>query len=129
MNKRVLIIENDQDIRLIVDYILQEQGFETLSIPEPEELSDILNFRADVILLDEFVNSQPGHRLCRKIKNIPKLAAIPVIILSTANDIELIVKECNANDYISKPFDIELMVDKVLRIVNHQPLPSGALGE
>jgi len=129
MNKRVLIIENDQDIRQIVDYILQEQGFETLSIPEPEELSDILNFRADVILLDEFVNSQPGHRLCRKIKNIPKLAAIPVIILSTANDIELIVKECDANDYISKPFDIELMVDKVLRIVNHQPLPFGALGE
>ena len=129
MNKRVLIIENDQDIRQIVDYILQEQGFETLSIPEPEELSDILNFRADVILLDEFVNSQPGHRLCRKIKNIPKLAATPVIILSTANDIELIVKECDANDYISKPFDIELMVDKVLRIVNHQPLPFGALGE
>ena len=130
MNKRrVLIIENDHDIRQIVDYILQEQGFETLSIPEPEDLWELLNFRADVILLDEFVNSQPGHRLCRKIKNIPKLAAIPVIILSTANDIELIVKECNANDYISKPFDIELMVDKVLRIVNHQPLPSGALGE
>ncbi|HTK17969.1 MAG TPA: response regulator [Mucilaginibacter sp.] len=127
MKKRVLIIENDQDIRQIVDFILQEQGFETLSIPEPKELWDLLNFRADVILLDEFVNSQPGHRLCRKIKNISALATIPVIILSTANDIELIAKECDANDYLSKPFDIELMVDKVLRIVNHQPLPSGAL--
>jgi DNA-binding response OmpR family regulator len=126
MNKRVLIIENDQDIRLIVDYILQEQGFETLSIPEPEDLWHLLSFRANVILLDEFVNSQPGHRLCRKMKNIPALAAIPVIILSTANDIELIAKECEANDYLSKPFDIELMVDKVLRIVNHQPLPSDA---
>jgi len=126
MNKRrVLIIENDQDIRQIVDYILQEQGFETLSIPEPEDLWELLNFRADVILLDEFVNSQPGHRLCRKIKNIPVLAATPVIILSTANDIELIVKECDANDYISKPFDIEQMVDKVLRIVNHQSLTFG----
>jgi len=129
MNKRVLIIENDQDIRLIVDYILQEQGFETLSIPEPQELWDLLSFRAHVILLDEFVNSQPGHRLCRKMKNIPELAAIPVIILSTANDIELIAKECEANDYIRKPFDIELMVDKVLRVVNHQPLPSGTVDE
>jgi len=127
MAKRVLIIENDQDIRQIVDFILQEQGFETLSIPEPRELWDILTFRADVILLDEFVNSQPGHRLCRKIKNIPELAVIPVIILSTANDIELIAKECDANDYLSKPFDIELMVDKVLRIIDHQPLPFGAL--
>jgi len=122
MNKRVLIIENDQDIRHIVEFILQQQGFDTLSIPEPEDITDLTNFHADVILLDEFINSRPGHRLCLKIKQVPSLAATPVIILSTANNIELIASECNANDYISKPFDIELMVEKVARIVNHQPL-------
>jgi DNA-binding response OmpR family regulator len=122
MKKRVLIIENDQDIRGIVDFILQEQGFETLSIPEPEGLSELVNFCADLILLDEFINNRPGHRLCRKIKQIPALAAIPVIILSTANDIELIAAECEANDYLSKPFDVEVIVDKVVRMVNHQPL-------
>ncbi|MEO6522765.1 MAG: response regulator [Mucilaginibacter sp.] len=123
MKKRVLIIENDQDIRQIVEFILQEQGFETLSIPEPEELSELVTFRAHLILLDEFINNSPGHRLCRKIKNTPTLASIPVIILSTANDIELIAAECEANDHIRKPFDIDDMVNKVVRIVNHQPLP------
>ena len=122
MTKRILIIENDQDIRQIVEFILQEQGFETLSVPEPTDLSELMNFRADAILLDEFINSQPGHRLCRKIKQVPALAAIPVIILSTAHDIELIAQECEANDYLSKPFNVEVMVDKVVRIVNHQPL-------
>ena len=122
MTKRILIIENDQDIRQIVEFILQEQGFETLSIPEPTELSELMNFRADAILLDEFINSQPGHRLCRKIKQVPALAAIPVIILSTASDIELIAKECEANDYLGKPFNVEVMVEKVVRIVNHQSL-------
>lgn len=122
MKKRVLIIENDQAIRHIVEYILQQQGLETLSIPEPDDLSKLLGFHADLILLDEFINSQPGHRLCRKIKNIPSLAATPVIILSTANDIELIVKECEANDHIRKPFDITDLVDKVLRAVDHLPL-------
>lgn len=122
MNKRILIIENDQDIRQIVAFILQEQGFDTFSIPEPEDISELMNFHADVILLDEFINSQPGHRLCLKIKQIPSLAATPVIILSTANDIELIASECQANDYISKPFDVEFMVEKVTRIINHQPL-------
>jgi len=122
MTKRVLIIENDQDIRQIVEFILQDQGFETLSIPEPADLSELMNFRADAILLDEFINSQPGHRLCRKIKQVPALAATPVIILSTANNIELIAQECEANDYLSKPFNVEVMVDKVVRIVNHQPL-------
>jgi DNA-binding response OmpR family regulator len=122
MKKKVLIIENDHDIRNIVEYILQEQGFETLSIPEPQDLSEIILFFPDVILLDEFINSQPGHRLCRKIKLVSDLATVPVIILSTASDIELIATECNANDYIGKPFDVEVMVEKVLRMVNHQTL-------
>jgi two-component system phosphate regulon response regulator PhoB len=122
LKKKVLIIENDQDIRLIIEYILEEQGFTTLSMPEPDDLSAIIPFAPDVILLDEFINSKPGHRLCRKIKQVQKLAAVPVIILSTANDIELIATECDANDYISKPFDVEDMVVKIMRIVNHQPL-------
>lgn len=122
MKKRVLIIENDQDIRHIVEYILQKQGFETLSIPEPEDLTKLITFHADLILLDEFINSQPGHRLCRKIKNITSLAATPVIILSTANDIDLIAKECEANDYIGKPFDVAELVDKVLHLIDHLPL-------
>jgi two-component system phosphate regulon response regulator PhoB len=122
LKKKILIIENDQDIRLIVEFILQEQGFETLSIPEPDDLSEIIPFNPDLILLDEFINNKPGHRLCRKIKRVVGLATVPVIILSTANDIEMIAAECDANEYISKPFDVEDMVDKVVRIVSHQPL-------
>lgn len=122
MKKKVLIIENDQDIRNIVEFILEEQGFETLSITEPADLTEIIPFKPDLILLDEFINSKPGHRLCRKIKQVPALALTPVIILSTANDIELIAEECGANDHIRKPFDIEDLIEKVLRVVNHQPL-------
>jgi two-component system phosphate regulon response regulator PhoB len=122
VRKKVLIIENDQDIRHIVEFILEEQGFATLSMPEPEDLSEIVPFAPDVILLDEFINARPGHRLCRQIKQITGLATVPVIILSTANDIELIATECDANDYIRKPFDVEDMVGKVVRMVNHQPL-------
>lgn len=117
-----MIIENDHDIRFIVEFILQEHGYATLSIPEPEDLSAIIAFNPDLILLDEFINSKPGHRLCRKIKQIPDLATVPVIILSTANDIELIAKECEANDFVRKPFELEDMVGKVLRFIDHQPL-------
>jgi two-component system phosphate regulon response regulator PhoB len=122
LKKKVLIIENDQDIRHIVEFVLEQQGFETLSIPEPEDLSVIFSFKPDVILLDEFINNRPGHRLCLKVKQVESLKHMPVIILSTANDIELIATECQANDYISKPFDIESVVEKVVRIVNHQSL-------
>lgn len=122
MKKNVLIIENDQDIRHIVEFILQEQGYQTLSIPEPDDLLKLVAFQPDLILLDEFINSEPGHRLCLKIKKIPALAAVPVIILSTANDIELIATACEANDFIRKPFDVDDMIAKVLRGLDHRSL-------
>jgi two-component system phosphate regulon response regulator PhoB len=122
VKKKVLIIENDADIRDIVDYILAEEGFTTLTIPEPETMQHILQFAPDVILIDEFINSKPGHRLCLKIKNTPLLNKIPVIVLSTANDIELIATECQANDYVRKPFDVKEMVEKVVRVVGHQSI-------
>jgi two-component system phosphate regulon response regulator PhoB len=122
VKRKILIIENDADIRDIVDYILVAEGFSTLSIPEPETMAHILDFGPDVILIDEFINSRPGHRLCLKIKNTKLLNHIPVIVLSTANEIELIATECQANDYIRKPFDVKDMVEKVVKVLGHQPL-------
>jgi two-component system, OmpR family, phosphate regulon response regulator PhoB len=122
MKKKVLIIENDRDIRDLVEYILEEEGFDALSIPEPERLTVVLEFGPDVILIDEFVNNKPGHRLCLKIKQAEELDHIPVIILSTAQDIELIVTECKANDYIKKPFDVQEMIDKVMRVLDNRSL-------
>ena len=122
MKRKILIIENDPDIRDIVDYILLAEGFTTLSIPEPESMEHILLFKPDVILIDEFINSKPGHRLCLKIKKTEPLNTTPVIILSTANDIELIATECQANDYICKPFDVKELVEKVVKVLGHQSL-------
>ncbi|MCQ6959167.1 response regulator [Mucilaginibacter aquariorum] len=122
MKKKVLIIENDQDIRELVTYILEAEGFNTMSTREPENLEQILLFGPNLILIDEFINNKPGHRLCHKIKQVSGLRDIPVIVLSTANDIELIATECQANGYIRKPFDGREIVDKVIGLVNDQSL-------
>src|ERR1700679_397878 len=107
MRKKVLVIETARDVRDIVSLILEEAGFKCLGMPEPEGIEQVREFDPDVILVDEFVNSKPGHRVCNRIKQNEELRHLPVIILSTANNIELIAKECNANDYVGKPFDVE----------------------
>lgn len=58
-----------------------------------------------MILLDEFNNSSTDRQLCRKIKQVTVLAIAPVVMLSTASDIELIANECEAKNYVRKPFD------------------------
>jgi len=124
VKRKVLVIENDDDIRDLVSFILSESGFICLGIPEPEKPEKVAAFKPDVILIDEFINNQPGHRLCLRIKQVESLRHIPVIILSTMNNIELIAEECKANDYLRKPFDVEELVGKVIRVVDNQPLTS-----
>jgi two-component system phosphate regulon response regulator PhoB len=122
LKKKILIIENDQEIRNIVTYILEDAGFATMSIPEPDSLDRVVRFKPDMILIDEFINSKPGHRLCLQIKQVRELLHVPVIVLSTANNIEQIATDCKANDYIRKPFDIEDMLDKVVRALDNRSL-------
>ena len=69
MKKKVLVIENDRDIRDIVSLILDEAGFNCLGMPEPEKIEHLREFDPDIILIDEFINSKPGHRLCLRIKH------------------------------------------------------------
>ncbi|WP_295672736.1 response regulator [uncultured Mucilaginibacter sp.] len=122
VKKKVLVVENDYDIRNIVAFILEEEGFECMGIPEPQSLDSLMAFKPHVILIDELINNQPGHRLCLKIKQFESLKHIPVIILSTANNIELIAEECKADEYIRKPFDVHEIVGKVISVIDKQPL-------
>ena len=124
MKKKVLVIENNRDIRDIVSFILEEAGFKCLGIPEPEKIDHVGKFHPDIILVDEFINSKPGHRLCHRIKQHKTLRHLPVIILSTASNIEVIAKECNANDFVSKPFDMDELITKVTDAIDNQSLAS-----
>lgn len=118
LKKRVLIIEDDPGIQELIGYILESEGFEVIAT-SPNFSADLSSQKADLILLDEWVNKKEGHMLCKEIKQIHTIKHIPVIILSTAPDIADIAKNCNADGYLAKPFDIDdivALVNKVLGI-------------
>jgi DNA-binding response OmpR family regulator len=114
VKKRVLIIENDLDIQNIVSYVLELEGYEVLAI-KPCAAELVPRHRADVILLDEWINKREGHMLCTEIKEIKEIQHVPVIIFSTAVDIEAIAHVCKADGFVHKPFDIDALVNEVKR--------------
>lgn len=113
MAKKVLLIENDTDVRDMITYVLEDEGLTVLHLIDPGDLDIIAAAAPDLILIDEWLSAEPGHRLCLRIKQFSKLTAVRVIIMSTAHDIEVIAAECHADDYIRKPFDLSEMVEKV----------------
>lgn len=124
MNKKILIIENDRDIREIVDIILTERGYEVADCAH-KPISELHTYNADVIILDEWVlGKTEGHMLCLELKAIDRLMNIPVIILSTAQNIEEIACACKADGFVRKPFDIEELITEVARVCLLCDLPS-----
>jgi DNA-binding response OmpR family regulator len=113
LNKKVLIIENDELIKDIVTFILEADGYEVVGARYATE--DLQDIHADLILLDEWINVKEGHMLCKQIKQISSLANVPIIIFSTAYNIIDIVKTCGADGYVLKPFDLDILLTEIKR--------------
>lgn len=118
MPKTILLIENDPDVRNIISYVLQAEGYLVTTTAVFADLDEIAAYYPDLILIDEWVSEEPGHRLCLKIKTLERMMHIPVIILSTAMGIEQIMTECKANAFVRKPFDLQDLTDKVKELLS-----------
>ena len=114
MSRRIHIVEDDEDIRYIVSYILNDMGYE-ISISET-----LADFRRQIaveipqlILLDVMLPDGNGLDLCPELKSQESTNHIPVIVMSAhATPDEVILKGCAA-DFIRKPFDLDELSDRI----------------
>lgn len=110
---RVLIIEDDKILNRGVAFALKREGYEVISAySKIEGKQEILNNKIDFLLLDINLPDGNGLDLCREIRDSVDFP----IVFFTANDTEEdMVKgfECGADDYLAKPFSIEVLKYKV----------------
>lgn len=118
MGKRILIIEDDPDILQILGIIFQEEGYEVILSDTGEETADIHLIIPDIVFLDVRLerSSKNGNVLCAELKAQPSTHHLPILLLSAENDIKQICAECGANGYITKPFDINILILKVRQL-------------
>ena len=113
MKKKILVVENDADISLIISHILTEEGYETILCHNQQTVFEIIQFhKPDVVLLDVIKPTEEGTVICRTLKASESTKHIPVIVLSTHSRIEDVKKGC-ADEIVKKPFDIDTLVDVV----------------
>ena len=114
--KRILIVDNEPNIVMSLEYIFKKENFEVFIARDCAEAIQIAEDKLpDVILLDLMMPNVDGYQLLKHLKSDFKLEDIKVIILSAKNknsDIELGLK-LGADTYISKPFSIKKIVKEV----------------
>jgi len=114
MAKRILVLDDNQDILDIVHETLTYEDFEVRSTSRSNEVIALAEiFNPDLVILDYRVAGVNGGELCLQIKSHPQFKDVPVIIYSAYinNNSELLAYGCDA--IINKPFDLTELVEKV----------------
>lgn len=108
IKKRVLAIDDDEDILTILDIILQDEGFEPFLFSAGIPVQQIMALKPDLILLDVQIGQYPktGNQICNEIKMMVDIQKIPVILVSAEADLQHIASQCGADGFVAKPFDI-----------------------
>ena len=112
---RILIIEDNPDIKEILDYILQDEGHEVISASDGDILNSLDSINPHLLLMDEILAGQRGSKFCRKLKNDNSTKNIPVVLISAMSQIKTIAAECGADDYIEKPFNLDTLTEVISR--------------
>jgi DNA-binding response OmpR family regulator len=119
MVKRILVLDDNQDILDIVHETLTYENFDVKSTGESVNVMPLVeSFEPDLVILDYRVAGINGGELCQSIKAHPKYGNIPVIIFSAYinHDSDLYAYGCDA--IINKPFDLTELVEKVNNLIN-----------
>ena len=114
---KILVVDDESRMRKLVHDFLAREGYEVLEAGDGEEALDIFYQQKDIALIisDIMMPVKDGFACCREIRETPKTAHIPIIMLTAKGDErdELNGFDIGADEYISKPFSPKILVARV----------------
>lgn len=135
----ILIVDDEADLAGLLDFNLRQAGHETAVADTGEKaLALAAAKQPDLVLLDVMLPDISGRDVCRKLKSIPGLTEVPVVMLTARGEEHERVSgfEAGADDYVTKPFSVQELLLRVKAVLRrsatkgsgaHQKLTVGRL--
>ena len=123
MSEKILVIDDDPEVREVVTMILEREGFEVVRATSAGHgLRQVFIHHPNLILLDGVMPDMDGWEVCRRLR---ELSDVPVIFISAKSDVDDVVKglEVGGDDYLVKPFSPEELVARVKVHIRRTPRP------
>lgn len=121
---RLLVVEDDRDIRDAVVEILQDEGYEVAAASDGQEALDHLRSgapRPDLILLDLMMPVMSGYQFRQEQLAIPELASIPVLVITADVNARAKVESLKAAGFVQKPLKIQPLLGRVAELLSAAP--------
>ena len=114
--KKIMVIDDNPDILLALQGMLEDAGY---IVEVSEQIQNILLATRDtfdlpdVLLLDMLLSEQNGQKIAKNLKDQDSTKHIPIILFSAYPNAEDDARRAGANDFIAKPFDIDVLLAKI----------------
>lgn len=117
MKKRILVVDDDQDILFVLKLMLEMKGYTVELSSDPGKLLKMDTELPSLLLLDIWMGNYDGREICQQLKSDPATKDLPVILLSASRDIEQSAKDAGADDFLAKPFEQKHLLEKIVKYI------------
>lgn len=118
-NKRVLVVDDDNDILDIMEEILTYEGYKVSSLNQTDDIFfEISRNRPDIIIMDYILKGTNGGEICLQIKGNPFTSDIPVVLMSAYPRVLNTLGAYGCNTFIAKPFDLDDIINRIYQLTN-----------
>jgi len=122
--KKILVVDDDDEVLETIQLILEIGGYDVEPLNDAQVIFErIDDFQPDLILLDVVLGKIDGRIVCSQIKSHVDTKYIPILMMSGLYDLkEVQDMECAPDDFMSKPFKMDVLLEKIERLVNKKNL-------
>ena len=113
---KILVVEDDTDIKELITLQLQLQNYQVRTAATAKEGFELIGENSfDLFIIDRMLPDSGGLEICRRLRSDSKTANSPILMVTAMSEAENIIEglDAGADDYITKPFDIEVLQARV----------------
>lgn len=117
-NEKILIVDDSKEIRNILSTFLKEEGFKVYTAENGKKALDLIKEKIiDLIITDIRMPEMDGYQLTKKVKEERPRVGIIIMTAYTSIYTEGDIRKIGADDYISKPFELVDIIEKIERVL------------
>jgi DNA-binding response OmpR family regulator len=118
--RKVLIIDDDPDVRTVMNVLMRKNGYEVETASGREEaISKLESFHPKLVLLDVLLSGTDGRELCREIKANERTKDVVVVMFSAHPGAADNIDSYGADDFITKPINSDLLLERISNLVKN----------
>jgi DNA-binding response OmpR family regulator len=113
---KIMVVDDDEQALTFLEDVLSMEGYEAIVVKESSKAMEVASStKPDAFLLDLMMPEPDGFKLCRMLRADPNFKHTPILIVTALDNVDskIVALGAGANDYLSKPFHIDVLASKI----------------